>query len=107
MAFLQNSRFSANKGMVKIPKHRKVIESEAACLVFTGVTAWNVLRGANPLKPRKAVLAFGTEGVSLTTIQITTAAEVIITSSSEYQLVMAKSKFGADFGVNYKTHSDW
>lgn len=34
-------------------------------------------------------------------------AVTIITSSSDAKLQVAKDKYGADYGINYKTHPDW
>lgn len=51
----------------------------------------------------------GTGGVSITGLILakTAGAKTIITSSSDEKLEHAKSKYGADFGVNYKKHPEW
>ena len=51
----------------------------------------------------------GTGGVSITGLILAKAAgaTTIITSSSDEKLEFVKSKFGADYGVNYKKHPVW
>lgn len=51
----------------------------------------------------------GTGGVSITGLILAKAAgaTTIITSSSDEKLDFVKSKFGADYGVNYKKHPEW
>ena len=53
--------------------------------------------------------SLGTGGVSLTALMLAKAAgaTTIITSSSDEKLEYVKSKFGADYTINYKTHPDW
>ncbi|KIV82862.1 hypothetical protein PV11_04930 [Exophiala sideris] len=63
-----------------------------ACLC-TGVTAWNALFGNVPLKPGQTVLFQG--------------AKTIVTSSSNDKLELVKSKFGADYIINYKKTPNW
>jgi NADPH:quinone reductase-like Zn-dependent oxidoreductase len=48
-------------------------------------------------------------GVSLTALIFARAAgaTTIITSSSDEKLEHVKSKFGADYTINYKTHPNW
>ena len=51
----------------------------------------------------------GTGGVSITGIILAKAAgaKTIVNSSSDGKLDYVKSHFGADYGVNYKKHSEW
>lgn len=51
----------------------------------------------------------GTGGVSITGAILAKAAGamVIITSSSDEKLAVAKTKYGADYGINYKKTTDW
>ena len=46
--------------LIKIPKESSLSFSQMAALVCTGVTAWNVLYGHQPLKPGHTVLFQGT-----------------------------------------------
>ncbi len=82
--------------------------AEAATLPCAAVTAWHGLQACQ-ITAGSRVLLLGTGGVSMFALQIAKAmgAEVCITSSSDEKLAMAKSDYGADHGVNYKTHNDW
>lgn len=91
------------------------------------MTAWNALYGAIPLKPGQTVLwqgneklisgelykanclYLGTGGLSITGLILAKAvgATTIVTSSSDEKLEIVKSKFGADYCVNYKKHPEW
>lgn len=95
--------------VLKIPKSAKFTWPQLASLVCTGTTAWNALYGNNPLKPGQTVLALGTGGVSMTGLMLARAAgaTVIITSSSDEKLELARSKYGADHTINYKTTPNW
>ncbi|RAH47209.1 zinc-dependent alcohol dehydrogenase family protein [Aspergillus brunneoviolaceus CBS 621.78] len=95
--------------VVKLPKDAPQSLSEWSTLVCTGVTVWNALYGNLPLRPGQTVLCQGTGGVSITGVILAKAAgaTTIITSSSDEKLEMVKSKFGADHGINYKTHPEW
>lgn len=81
---------------------------EAATLPCAGLTAWTALRGAYPLRRDQKVLALGSGGVSLFTVDLAKAmgAEVFVTSSH-----VDKSQRLKDLGVaatfNYKTDLDW
>ncbi|RAK99338.1 zinc-dependent alcohol dehydrogenase family protein [Aspergillus ibericus CBS 121593] len=94
---------------VKIPENSPQSFSEWSTLPCTGVTAWNAFYGNVPLRPGQVVLATGTGGVSLTGIILAKAAgaTTIVTSSSDEKLEYVKRKFGADHGINYKTHPEW
>ncbi|KPM41143.1 hypothetical protein AK830_g5446 [Neonectria ditissima] len=95
--------------IVKVPSESPQTYSSWASVVCTGVTVWNAFYGNLPLRPGHVVLCQGTGGVSITATILAKAAgaTVIITSSSDKKLALAKSKFGADYGINYKTEPDW
>ncbi|KZT54064.1 NAD(P)-binding protein [Calocera cornea HHB12733] len=81
---------------------------EGASLPCAAVTAYNALMGLIPMKGGDTVLIQGTGGVSIFGLQIAVAsgARVIITSSSDAKLELAK-KLGAHHLINYRTHPDW
>ncbi len=82
--------------------------AEAATITTAGLTAWRALISDGGLKPGNTVLALGTGGVAIAGLQISKlmGAAVVITSSSDEKLERAKA-LGADYTVNYKSHSDW
>ncbi|KAH9931610.1 NAD-P-binding protein [Epithele typhae] len=92
--------------LVRIPEHLSY--EEASTLPCAGVTAYNALFGANPIKGSDIVLVQGTGGVSIFALQIAVAsgAVVIATSSSDKKLELVK-KLGATHTINYKTTPDW
>jgi len=81
---------------------------EAATLPCAGVTAWNALFGAVPLRPGELVVVQGTGGVSVFALQLAAAAgaEVAVTSSSDEKLAVVAG-MGASVGVNYRTTPNW
>ncbi|KAH6890282.1 hypothetical protein B0T10DRAFT_596404 [Thelonectria olida] len=83
--------------------------SQWAGAVTTGSTVWNAFYGQTSLNPGHTVLLLGTGGVSLTGLIFAKAAgaTTIITSSSDEKLEVAKTKYGADYTINYKTHPNW
>lgn len=93
-------------GLVLIPPNLSF--EEAACLPCAGVTAWHGLCAKGLLQAGDSVLALGTGGVSIFTLQIAKAlgARVIITSSSDEKLERARS-LNADETINYRTTPDW
>ncbi|KAL0145052.1 hypothetical protein V8B55DRAFT_1569657 [Mucor lusitanicus] len=94
----------------KLPNDSHLTDEEAACLVCTGVTAWNSLYGtADKFIAGQTVLMLGTGGVSITTLILAKAAGAvtIITSSSDEKLAYVKEKWGVDHTINYKTNPDW
>ncbi len=101
----QFATFDADS-LCRIPD--QIGDLEAATLPCAGVTAWNALFGARPLKAGDWVLAQGTGGVSLAALQWAKAAgaRVVITSSSDAKLRRAKA-LGADVTLNYRTSPDW
>ncbi|CAO3656873.1 unnamed protein product [Mucor hiemalis] len=96
--------------LVKLPSDSHLSHEEAATLVCAGTTAWDCFYGGGiPLKSGQTVLFLGTGGVSLMGLAIAKAAgaTTIITSSSDEKIKYVKEKYGADLGVNYRTHPDW
>lgn len=93
-------------GLVHLPAHLSF--EEGATLPCAGVTAWNALYGARPLRVGESVLVLGTGGVSIFALQFARAAgaRVIATSSSDGKLAQAKA-LGASDGVNYRQHLEW
>ncbi len=94
-------------GLVAIPASLSF--EEAATLPCAGVTVWHGLMVAGrPVKPGDTVLALGTGGVLIFTLQLARAAgaRVIVTSSHDEKLARAKA-MGASGLVNYKTTPDW
>ncbi|OJT02684.1 Zinc-type alcohol dehydrogenase-like protein [Trametes pubescens] len=92
--------------LVRIPEHLSY--EEAATLPCAAVTAYNALLGPNPLKGGDVVLIQGTGGVSIFGLQLAVAsgATVIVTSSSDEKLKIAKS-LGATHTINYRTTPNW
>ncbi len=73
------------------------------------MTAYNALLGSSPgLKGGNTVLIQGTGGVSIFGLQLAVAsgATVIVTSSSDEKLKLAKT-LGAAHTINYKTTPGW
>lgn len=72
------------------------------------LTAYNALSGPIPLKGGDYLLVQGTGGVSIFGLQLAIAsgASVIVTSSSDEKLKIAK-KLGAKHLINYKKTPDW
>ena len=92
---------------MRIPEHLSY--EEASTLPCAAVTAYNALLGGNPvLKGGDTVLVQGTGGVSIFGLQLAVAsgATVIVTSSSDEKLEIAK-RLGATHLINYKTTPDW
>ncbi|MCW1401866.1 NAD(P)-dependent alcohol dehydrogenase [Novosphingobium sp. MW5] len=92
--------------LVRVPE--SLSDEQAAPLASAAVTAWNAVVAVGQVKPGDLVLALGTGGVAIWTLQIAKAhgAQVAITSSSDEKLELAR-KLGADFTVNYAEHPDW
>ncbi|CAK5266135.1 unnamed protein product [Mycena citricolor] len=93
--------------LVKIPDHLSY--EEASTLPCAAVTAYNALMGGfSPLKAGDSILVLGTGSVSTFALQIGVAsgASVIVTSSSDEKLQVAK-RLGAAHVINYKTTPAW
>lgn len=81
---------------------------EAATLPCAGLTAWVGLAVLGKLQPTETVLAMGTGGVSVFSLQIAKAfgARVILTSSHDEKLERGR-ELGADECINYKECPNW
>ena len=92
--------------VVRVPSH--LTDEEAATLPCAGVTAWNALLCFRDIAPGDSVVVLGTGGVSIFALLFAKCrgARVIITSSSDQKLALAK-EMGADAGINYKAKPDW
>ncbi|KAJ4295273.1 hypothetical protein N0V90_007284 [Kalmusia sp. IMI 367209] len=96
--------------VVKIPDY--LTAEEASCLPIAAMTAWMSLNCMRPsgeiIGPKETILCQGTGGVSISALQIASAAgaSVIITSSSDSKLQRAQ-KLGAKTLVNYNATPDW
>ncbi|KZP33122.1 NAD(P)-binding protein [Athelia psychrophila] len=92
--------------LVRVPEHLSY--EEAATLPCAALTAYNALMGPVPLKGGDTVLILGTGGVSIFALQFAVAsgATVIVTSSSDNKLELAK-KLGAQHVINYNKTADW
>ncbi|WP_285020600.1 NAD(P)-dependent alcohol dehydrogenase [Novosphingobium sp. fls2-241-R2A-195] len=93
-------------GLVAIPAHMDF--AQAATLPCAAVTTWNALYGREPITPGSTVMALGTGGVAIWTLQLAKAAgaRVVITSSSDAKLERATA-MGADHVVNYAATPEW
>ncbi|KAG2143923.1 hypothetical protein BD769DRAFT_1420374 [Suillus cothurnatus] len=92
--------------LVRIPEHLSY--EEGSTLPCAALTAYNALLGPIPLKGGDYVLILGTGGVSIFGAQIALAsgATVIVTSSSDEKLQIAK-KLGVQHTINYKKNDKW
>ncbi|KAJ8072947.1 hypothetical protein PM082_019810 [Marasmius tenuissimus] len=92
--------------LVAIPEHLSY--EEGATLPCAAVTAYNALTDPVPIKAGDTVLIQGTGGVSIFALQFAVAsgATVIVTSSSDDKLAIAK-KLGAHHFINYVKTPEW
>ncbi|KAF8989349.1 NAD(P)-binding protein [Hymenopellis radicata] len=92
--------------LVAIPEHLSY--EEASTLPCAALTAYNALMGPVQLKAGDNVLILGTGGVSIFGLQFAVAsgATVIVTSSSDAKLEIAK-KLGATHLINYSKTPAW
>lgn len=92
--------------LVRIPEHLSY--EEGSTLPCAALTAYNACLGPVPLKGGDYVLVLGTGGVSMFGAQIALAsgATVIVTSSSDEKLQVAK-KLGVQHIINYKKNVKW
>lgn len=104
--WLCEQRIFPASALAKIPEHLSY--AEAAALPCAALTAWSAIVTLGRVQPGERVLIQGTGGVALFALQFAklAGAEVIVTSSSDAKLEMAK-KLGADHGINYKANPDW
>lgn len=91
---------------IKLPD--SVSDETAATLAVVGGTVWHAMVAFGGAARGKLVLAQGTGGVSMFTLQLAKAmgCEFAITSSSDEKLAKARD-MGADYTVNYRTREDW
>lgn len=94
------------EGVVGIPPDYSY--AEAATLPCAGLTTWTALFPRGGLQPGDTVLALGTGGVSIFSLQLATAAgaKVIVTSSRDDKLDRAR-QLGAWQVINYLTTPGW
>lgn len=92
--------------LVEVPD--SLSDEQVAGLASSALTAWHAVVEVGQVKAGDTVLALGTGGVAIWALQIAKAAgaRVIITSSSDEKLDLAKS-LGADITINYRMHPDW
>jgi NADPH:quinone reductase-like Zn-dependent oxidoreductase len=93
-------------GVIRVPSH--MTDEQAATLPCAGLTAWNAMVEVGRIKAGETVLLLGTGGVSLFALQFAKlhGARVVLTSSSDAKLALAKS-LGADDVINYRDTPDW
>jgi NADPH:quinone reductase-like Zn-dependent oxidoreductase len=103
--WLQQYRVADVTSVVPVPDH--LSDVEAATIPCAGVTAWSALVEAD-IGEGDVVVAQGTGGVSLFTVQLARAlgATVILTSSSDDKLKIG-SDLGATHLINYRTTPEW
>jgi NADPH:quinone reductase-like Zn-dependent oxidoreductase len=103
--WLQQYRVADVAELVRTPEH--LSDVEAATIPCAGLTAWSALVEAG-IGEGDVVVAQGTGGVSLHTVQLARAlgATVILTSSSDDKLRVG-SDLGANHLINYRTTPDW
>jgi len=94
------------RALVKLPEHLSF--EEGSTLPCAALTAWSCLFRHGNVGPGDTVLALGTGGVSIFTLQLArmAGAEVIITSSSDEKLTRAIA-MGAGHGINYRDDEKW
>ena len=83
-------------------------DASAATLAVVGGTVWHAMAEFGEAGPGSLVLAQGTGGVSIFTLQLAKAlgCAVAITSSSEEKLARCRD-MGADYAINYRERPDW
>ncbi len=94
-------------GRAVLPLPKRYDFAQAATLPIAALTAWSALVEGR-IAEGASVLALGTGGVSVFTIQLAKAmgARVLVTSSSVEKLARA-AKLGADVGINYRDNPEW
>ena len=96
----------AETAWVKIPSYFSF--EQASTLPCAGVTAWNALFEAAPLKSGETVLVQGTGGVSIFALQLARAAgaRVVATTSSPEKRARLET-MGAAKTIDYKQEPKW
>jgi NADPH:quinone reductase-like Zn-dependent oxidoreductase len=94
------------EALVPVPPH--LSWEEGAALPCAGVTAWNALTGGKRLVAGETVLAQGTGGVSLLTVQLARAAgaRVVVTTSRPARAA-ALRELGAHEVIDAASAPDW
>ncbi|WP_135075714.1 NAD(P)-dependent alcohol dehydrogenase [Terasakiella sp. SH-1] len=94
------------KACVMVPDH--LTDVQAASLPCAALTAWSALFEQADLNSSDSLVIQGTGGVALFALLFAKAvgAQVLITSSSDQKLAMAK-ELGADHTVNYYDNPNW
>jgi NADPH:quinone reductase-like Zn-dependent oxidoreductase len=92
--------------LIRVPDG--MTDASAATMAVVGGTVWHAMVEFGGAGPGSLVLAQGTGGVSMFTLQLAKAlgCAVAITSSSEDKLARCR-ELGADFTVNYRERPDW
>lgn len=95
-----------SKAALKVPDN--ISDATAGTFAVVAGTVWHAMIAFGGGAPGKLVLAQGTGGVSIFSLQLAKAlgCEFAITSSSDEKLAKAR-EMGADYTVNYKTNADW
>ncbi|KAK1228343.1 hypothetical protein PQX77_008596 [Marasmius sp. AFHP31] len=103
---LTQYRIFKDYSLVAVPEHLSY--EEGATLPCAAVTAYNALTNPVSIKAGDTVLIQGTGGVSIFALQFAVAsgATVIVTSSSDDKLAIAK-KLGAHHFINYAKTPEW
>ncbi|KAL0573821.1 hypothetical protein V5O48_008129 [Marasmius crinis-equi] len=103
---LTQYRVFKEHSLVAVPEH--LFYEEASTLPCAALTAYSALMDPVPVKAGDTVLILGTGGVSIFALQfaVASAANVIVTSSSDEKLELAK-KFGARHTINYSKTPEW
>ncbi|TVY27068.1 Zinc-type alcohol dehydrogenase-like protein [Lachnellula hyalina] len=107
---LAEYRVFPDYALVRKPAY--LTDEQACTLPIAGVTAWMAINGMRPLGQAggkgETVLIQGTGGVAVAGLGIAKAsgAEVIMTSSSDEKLRMAR-ELGADKTINYRSVENW
>jgi NADPH:quinone reductase-like Zn-dependent oxidoreductase len=94
------------RSWITLPEHLSF--EEGATLPCAGVTAYNALFESARVGPGSTVVAQGTGGVSIFTLQLAKAAgaRVVVTSSSEAKRERARA-LGADHVIDYRETPNW
>ncbi len=94
------------EALIAVPD--SLTDASAATLAVVGGTVWHALVAFGEAGPGSLVLAQGTGGVSIFTLQLAKAlgCAVAITSSSAEKLARCRA-LGADYAINYRERPDW
>jgi NADPH:quinone reductase-like Zn-dependent oxidoreductase len=92
--------------LIAVPE--SISDASAASLAVVGGTVWHAMVEFGGAGPGSLVLAQGTGGVSIFTLQLAKAlgAQAAITSSSAAKLEKCR-ELGADYAIDYRERPDW